>query len=81
MSCLDFCTCTDFNCPDHPRHHNGECAPCIKKNLERKEIPACFWKQIGEGTPAESDYTFHKFAEKVLSSVPAKADNVGPERR
>ena len=67
MSCLKFCTCKHTVCPMHPIHHNGECAPCIEKNLKHHEIPACFWNKIGETENAKSEYTFRKFADKVLA--------------
>ena len=68
MSCLEFCTCMDYECPFHPRKHDGECAPCIRKNLENCEIPACFLSKAGEGCLGEGDYSFYSFAEKVLSA-------------
>ena len=42
----DFCTCTDFRCPNHPRNHDRGCGPCIEKNLKQKEIPTCFFRAI-----------------------------------
>jgi len=67
MSCLEFCTCPVADCPAHPQKHNGECAPCIKKNLENHEIPYCFWDKIGDTENAKSDYIFMRFAEKVMA--------------
>jgi hypothetical protein len=40
--------------------------PCIEKNLREHEIPACFWKKIGDNENAKSDYIFMRFAEKVI---------------
>lgn len=78
MSCLEFCTCTYYECPFHPRKHNGECAPCIRKNLENCEIPACFSNKAGEGCLGEGDYSFYSFAEKVFS---AKASRESADKR
>ena len=66
MSCNEFCTCTDYDCPFHPRKHNGECAPCIRKNLENCEIPACFFKKAGEGHLGRGEHSFYSFAERVF---------------
>ncbi|MCL2573244.1 MAG: DUF6485 family protein [Defluviitaleaceae bacterium] len=66
MSCESFCTCTYFECPEHPQKHEGSCTPCIEKNLREHEIPACFWNKIGDTELAKSDYIFMKFAEKVF---------------
>ena len=67
MSCLEFCTCPSKDCPEYPDKHNGECTSCIKKNLEHHEIPTCFWNIIGDTENAASEYTFMKFAEKVMA--------------
>ena len=68
MERADFCTCKDLNCPYHSSKHNGECTPCILKNLKQHEIPACFWDKIGDDSNAKSEYTFLKFAKKVVGS-------------
>lgn len=62
---VPFCTCTDLACPCHPSNHDKGCAPCIARNLERKEIPACFFKKVDpdERPPA---YGFEDFAEFVI---------------
>ena len=66
MSCEGFCNCTDFECEHHPRKHNWDCTPCIKKNLDEKEIPVCFWGRLKEDGGSDSDYNFRAFAKKVL---------------
>jgi len=66
MSCLEFCTCPAKDCEFHPTHNGGECAPCIKKNLEQHEIPACFWFKIDKNADNTNEYAFHKFAKKVI---------------
>ena len=71
-----FCTCTDYACKCHPNNTNGSCNPCIIKNLERHEIPACFWHKIGQSGGAQSDYSFYKFAEALSS---ASTDNGPPD--
>ena len=42
----EFCTCTDYKCPNHPVNHDKGCTFCIQKNLRQKEIPACFFHDI-----------------------------------
>jgi len=66
MNCKEFCTCPIKDCPSHPEHHNWDCTPCIKKNLENHEIPYCFWEKIGDTKNAKSPYTFLEFAKKVM---------------
>lgn len=68
MSLEKFCTCDYYDCIHHPNKNNNECNACIKKNLQNLEIPACFFNKIGSGEGVDSDYTFYKFAEKVMSS-------------
>ena len=67
MSCEKFCTCVSETCPHHPRNHNYQCTACIEKSLRNHEIPICFFNEIGNGKPVKSNYTFLKFAEKVMS--------------
>jgi len=61
-----FCTCEYYDCEHHPAKHGGSCNPCIEKNLVNQEIPACFWNKIDSGQDCGSQYTFRKFAEKVM---------------
>jgi len=68
MNCSEFCTCEAFDCPKHPSKHDKGCTPCIIKNLEHHEIPACFWYKIGDDENAKSDYSFYKFAQKVMET-------------
>lgn len=75
MSCLAFCTCPATDCEFHPKHHADGCTPCIKKNLEHHEIPACFWFKIDENADNSSDYSFHKFANKVVEVEGVIADD------
>lgn len=72
----NFCTCTDLACPYHPTNVGGDCGPCIQKNLKEHEIPACFWKKIGQAGGADSDYTFHKFAEALAKSDKALSESL-----
>lgn len=60
-----FCTCTFTDCPLHPTNHDKGCAPCISKNLNRKEIPNCFFN-IVDGSDRRNGYKFEDFAEVVL---------------
>ncbi len=65
MENATFCTCKDLNCPNHPTNHSDGCTPCIIKNLQSKEIPACFFKKV-PGHENVKDYYFKDFAELVL---------------
>ncbi len=59
-----FCTCADTACPFHPTNHADGCAPCVSKNLSRREIPSCFFKKLGAGQG--SSFFFEDFAKAVL---------------
>ena len=67
MSCAEFCTCKDCNCESHPKKHNNECTACVGKNLKNHEIPACFFNKIGEESSIKSNWSFYRFAEKVIA--------------
>lgn len=60
----DFCTCTDVQCPYHPKNHNQGCSLCIQKNLKRKEIPSCFYHDIHCEKPTP-DWHYADFAALV----------------
>lgn len=61
-----FCTCTNLDCPLHPTKHDKGCTPCIAANLKTKDIPRCFFNQLG--TPEQlNDTSYQTFAEKVLA--------------
>ena len=60
-----FCVCTDSDCSAHPQNHDEGCGPCIKKNLELGEIPACFWENISTVT-GTTDYSAENFARFVI---------------
>lgn len=62
-----FCSCTNLACPLHPTNHNKGCAPCISKNLKRKELPNCFFNLISHAEGRAGD-TFQDFAELVLGN-------------
>lgn len=68
MSDVSFCSCTDHVCAQHPRNHDKGCTPCIAKNLHDHEVPSCFFNKIGEKTETTTNYTFKKFAQKVMDS-------------
>lgn len=59
-----FCTCKSLSCPNHPANHDQGCAPCIRKNLDRGEIPACFFNQVDETYPGPT-YFYADFARLV----------------
>ncbi len=60
-----FCTCTDTKCPNHPTNHDKGCTPCIIKNLDRGEIPGCFFNALGKPKKGK-DYYYEDFAKTVL---------------
>lgn len=62
MSPEHFCTCTDLNCPLHPKNHDKGCDLCIQKNLRMKEIPSCFFKAVDSDTSGVDDFSFEGFA-------------------
>lgn len=43
---VDFCTCLDKNCPNHPENSEMGCTLCVEKNLKSGEVPACFFKSV-----------------------------------
>ena len=59
-----FCTCTELSCPHHPTNHDKGCAPCIAKNLKKKEIPSCFFKKLDLKEKPKA-YYFEDFAKAV----------------
>lgn len=63
----DFCTCKDYACPLHPANHNKGCSLCIAKNIEKKEIPSCFFNAVNE-YPSKDGYSFETFAQIILNN-------------
>lgn len=62
-----FCTCGNLSCPLHPTRHGKGCAPCISKNLRRREVPNCFFHQIAHAEDREGD-SYEDFAALVLQN-------------
>ena len=60
----EYCTCTDTKCPLHPVNHDLGCNLCIQKNLQRKEIPGCFFNSIDCEKPTK-DWYYEDFAALV----------------
>ena len=60
-----FCTCEQTECLKHPNNHDEGCDPCIQKNLELGEIPACFWFNISKIT-GKTDYSVDNFTKFYL---------------
>lgn len=63
---VEFCTCQSLDCPNHPTNHERGCTPCIKKNLDRGEIPSCFFSLIGHPEPLKR-YKIEDFARLVMA--------------
>ena len=59
-----FCTCTDYKCPCHPVNHDQGCNLCIRKNLQQKEFPSCFFHSIDSEKPTP-DWYYQDFAALV----------------
>ena len=74
----DFCTCTDFRFPNHPRNHDRGCGPCIEKNLKLKEIPTCFFRAIDCEKPTPG-WHFADFAALVEREKAVKSGEVLPD--
>ncbi len=61
-----FCTCRDYKCKNHPRNHSHGCDPCIKKNLNSGEIPACFFRAVSPEINDLRQFTYESFADFVI---------------
>lgn len=61
-----FCTCGDLSCKLNPNSHAGGCDLCIKKNLNAKEIPSCFFKLVDDDISGLDDFSIESFAEFVV---------------
>ena len=61
-----FCTCPVTKCPRHPSSQNNGCDPCIKNNLEKKRMPACFFIAVNEDVSEVTDYSMKGFVEFFL---------------
>jgi len=62
---VEFCTCGDLDCPNHPNNHDQGCTPCILKNLNEGEIPSCFFN-VADPERKREGYFFENFAKVVL---------------
>ncbi|WP_066684986.1 DUF6485 family protein [Christensenella intestinihominis] len=60
----EFCTCRDIACKLHPTRHDKGCAPCIRKNLNSREIPSCFFNLLDHAGHPDG-YSFEEFANLV----------------
>lgn len=43
---VEFCTCSDYECPHNPVNHDLGCTPCIEKNLIAGEVPSCLFNKV-----------------------------------
>lgn len=67
ITAKDFCTCMDLQCALHPTNHDRGCDMCVKKNLDQKELPSCFFIKLGvEREQFKNDTTFAAFADAVM---------------
>ena len=60
---MPVCTCQDVKCPNHPNHHNRGCNPCIAKNLDCGEIPACFFRLVDGDLSQLSQFKIEDFVQ------------------
>ena len=67
MSTADFCSCANLKCQLHPTNHDDGCTPCIKKNLETREIPNCFFNLLKNAEHRKGD-SFKEFAKFVMAN-------------
>ena len=58
-----FCTCRDYKCSLHPVNHNLGCSPCVEKNLNTGEIPACFFRDIHDDLTDINDFSYKGFCD------------------
>jgi len=58
-----FCSCPVKSCDKHPANHKAGCDLCIKKNLSKEEIPACFWVNVGGDLSGETEFTVERFVD------------------
>ncbi len=59
-----FCTCRDRECPHNPNNPKGTCCSCdecVLKNLERGEIPSCFFRKVKDDLTGVCEFTFESF--------------------
>ncbi|WP_407667763.1 DUF6485 family protein [Orenia marismortui] len=63
-----FCNCQDLKCKHHPSNHSKGCDPCIAKNLQANEIPACFFRVVSEDLSTLEAYHFGDFARFYLEN-------------
>ena len=71
-----FCTCPAASCQYHPAKHKNGCDPCIQKNLQQGEIPACFFLSVSEDVNDLTEFTAESFVSFYLKhkGMPAPAN-------
>lgn len=63
-----FCSCPVESCNKHPSNHDLGCDLCIKKNLDRKEIPSCFFLKVSTEVGDVKEYSFESFTNFYLKN-------------
>lgn len=63
-----FCTCADLNCKLNPCNHSRGCDPCIKKNLNAREIPSCFFKLVNNDLSNLKEFTIESFVDFFIKN-------------
>ncbi|MFR3729349.1 DUF6485 family protein [Lacrimispora sp.] len=63
-----FCTCTETTCQLNPCNHDLGCDPCIRKNLNKGEIPGCFFHLIDDDTSQLHDFTIEGFVKFYMDT-------------
>jgi len=63
-----FCTCRDLDCKLHPVNHDRGCDLCVRKNLQRGEIPSCFFRLVQDDLSGLKEFTMDSFVRFYLEN-------------
>jgi len=66
---VEFCTCNEYSCPNHPSNHDKGCTPCIEKNLNAGEIPSCFFNIVDPERKTDRGAYLRKDFARVVMEV------------
>jgi len=61
-----FCTCADLSCKLNPHNNAKGCDLCVKKNLNSREIPSCFFRLINNDISELKEFTIESFVDFYL---------------
>jgi hypothetical protein len=63
-----FCTCKDLNCKLNPHNHSKGCDLCIKKNINAREIPSCFFRLVNDDLTELKEFTIESFVDFFIKN-------------